>query len=143
MKTEMQREYEQLCRIDENPGVQGLAQLGRNAINRVSRLESQLSHADARIAELEREIERLDAQWREELRIYRETDGVDAERYRYLRGQAPPVPGECKRHIAVHVYDWARSFNQSDRFNMWSYVELSGDRLDAEIDAARANGGGG
>ena len=119
--------------------------------------------ADARIAELERDIERLDAQWREELRIYRETDGVDAERYRYLRGQAPLVPGECKHHIAVHVYDWARSFNQSDRLqlNMWSqaeaasahlqhavgvllprYVELSGDRLDAEIDAARANGGG-
>lgn len=76
MKTEMQREYEQLCRIDENPGVQGLAQLGRNAINRVSRLESQLARADARIAELERNIERLDAQWREELRIYREADGA-------------------------------------------------------------------
>jgi len=53
VKTEMQREYEQLCRIDENPGVQGLAQLGRNAINRVSRLESQLASADARTAELE------------------------------------------------------------------------------------------
>ena len=56
MKTEMQREYEQLCRIDENPGVQGLAQLGRNAINRVSRLESQLARADARIAELEHAV---------------------------------------------------------------------------------------
>lgn len=32
--------------------------------------------ADARIAELERDIERLDAQWRDELRIYREADGA-------------------------------------------------------------------
>ena len=47
MKTEMQREYEQLCRIDENPGVQGLAQLGRNAIERVAQLEKELAAAVA------------------------------------------------------------------------------------------------
>ena len=124
MKTEMQREYEQLCRIDENPGVQGLAQLGRNAINRVSRLESQLARADARIAELEREIERLDAQWREELRIYRETDGVDVERYRWLRdrgGLDPDTPW-----CVFQGKDWHGR-----------------NELDAAIDAARANGGEG
>jgi len=142
VKTEMQREYEQLCRIDENPGVQGLAQLGRNAINRVSRLESQLASADARIAELERNIERLDAQWREELRIYREADDariaeleaevsglrVDAERWRKLRGM----------HWSKED-DFTVTRGRSVKLGFLAY---SGEQLDAAIDAARANGGG-
>ena len=48
--------------------------------------------ADARIAEMERDNERIDAQWRDELRIYRETENAriagleaDAARYRWLR----------------------------------------------------------
>lgn len=128
MKTEMQREYEQLCRIDENPGVQGLAQLGRNAINRVSRLESQLARADARIAELEREIERLDAQWRDELRIYRETEDV---RIAELESRLSKL-----LHAAENVRRWDWSDNDEDCVD--DILKLG----DA-IDAARANGGEG
>ena len=44
---DMEREYRQLCRIDETPGVRGLAQLGRNAIERVAQLEKELAAAVA------------------------------------------------------------------------------------------------
>lgn len=33
------REYKKLCRVEDDPGVAGLAQLGRNAIERVRQLE--------------------------------------------------------------------------------------------------------
>lgn len=46
----------------------------RRACGVIQRQADQIVSADARIAELERNIERLDAQWREELRIYREAD---------------------------------------------------------------------
>lgn len=46
---DMEREYRQLCRIDENPGVQGLAQLGRNAIERVSSLERTIATLQMRL----------------------------------------------------------------------------------------------
>ena len=137
MKTEMQREYEQLCRIDENPGVQGLAQLGRNAINRVSRLESQLARADARIAELERNIERLDAQWREELRIYRESgDARIAELEAALRRVRRWCMGSgYSASVRVAMKEWI------DGGMVGGMPELTG--LEAAIDAARANGGEG
>jgi len=51
---DMEREYRQLCRIDETPGVQGLAQLGRNAIERVAQLEKELAAAVAERDELAR-----------------------------------------------------------------------------------------
>ena len=97
---------------------------------------------DARIAELEREIERLDAQWRDELRIYRETDDariaeleaevsglrVDAERWRKLRGM----------HWS-NEDDFTVTRGRSVKLGFLAY---SGEQLDAAIDAARANGGG-
>jgi len=42
----------------------------RNRDNEIDAMEQKLARADARIAELEREC----AQWRLELRIYRETE---------------------------------------------------------------------
>ena len=100
------------------------------------------ARADARIAELEREIERLDAQWRDELRIYRETDDariaeleaevsglrVDAERWRKLRGM----------HWS-NEDDFTVTRGRSVKLGFLAY---SGEQLDAAIDAARANGGG-
>lgn len=46
------REYKKLCRVEDDPGVQGLAQLGRNAIERVTELERMLAERDADIVKL-------------------------------------------------------------------------------------------
>ena len=46
------REYKKLCRVEDDPGVSGLAQLGRNAIDRVSELERELAERDAEIVRL-------------------------------------------------------------------------------------------
>jgi len=53
---DIEREYRQLCRIDETPGVQGLAQLGRNAIERVTQLEKELAAA---VAERDSALDKL------------------------------------------------------------------------------------
>jgi len=44
------------------------------ALEIIESMEQKLARADARIAEMERDNERIDAQWRDELRIYRETE---------------------------------------------------------------------
>jgi len=93
--------------------------------------------ADARTAELERNIERLDAQWRDELRIYREVDGAriaelerDAARYRYL---ARLMRGEPELMGDAYGFRWALPDGiLSDRTT-----------LAAAIDEARAGNGGG
>lgn len=107
----------------------------------LDRAEQVAIEADAEIAGLRADAERIDAQWREELRIYRETDDariaeleaevsglrVDAERWRKLRG--------------MH---WS---NEDDftvtrvRSVKLGFLTYSGEQLDAAIDAARANGG--
>lgn len=46
------REYKKLCRVEDDPGVAGLAQLGRNAIERVTELERMLAERDADIVKL-------------------------------------------------------------------------------------------
>lgn len=46
------REYKKLCRVEDDPGVSGLAQLGRNAIERVTELERMLAERDAEIVKL-------------------------------------------------------------------------------------------
>ena len=46
------REYKKLCRVEDDPGVSGLAQLGRNAIERVTELERMLAERDADIVKL-------------------------------------------------------------------------------------------
>ena len=143
MKTEMQREYEQLCRIDENPGVQGLAQLGRNAINRVSRLESQLARADARIAELDRECGALREFALEIMECWPhgDVDGCDLEIAAFKHGliaMKDPKPTEpCGECCACSGYptpeEWAEGIN--------CYVRTP--LLTGKTDAARANGGEG
>lgn len=114
----------------------------RIALEIIESMEQKLASAGARIAELEREIERLDAQWRDELRIYRETDDariaeleaevsglrVDAERWRKLRGM----------HWS-NEDDFTVTRGRSVKLGFLAY---SGEQLDAAIDAARANGGG-
>ena len=114
----------------------------RIALEIIESMEQKLASADARTAELEREIERLDAQWRDELRIYRETDDariaeleaevsglrVDAERWRKLRGM----------HWS-NEDDFTVTRGRSVKLGFLAY---SGEQLDAAIDAARANGGG-
>jgi FtsZ-binding cell division protein ZapB len=114
----------------------------RIALEIIESMEQKLASAGARIAELEREIERLDAQWRDELRIYRETDDariaeleaevsglrVDAERWRKLRGM----------HWSKED-DFTVTRGRSVKLGFLAY---SGEQLDAAIDAARANGGG-
>ena len=113
----------------------------RIALEIIESMEQKLASAGARIAELEREIERLDAQWRDELRIYRETDDariaeleaevsglrVDAERWRKLRGM----------HWS-NEDDFTVTRGRSVKLGFLAY---SGEQLDAAIDAARANGG--
>ena len=95
------------------------------------------ARADARIAELEREIERLDAQWREELRIYRETDGA---RIAGLEAALRRVRRWCmgsgySASAQVAMKEWI------DGGMVGGMPELTG--LEAAIDAARANGGEG
>jgi len=94
-------------------------------------LEQKLARADARIAELEREC----TQWRDELRIYRETESkriaeleaevarlrVDAERYRWLR------KGHVRGPYIVDYHGCA----------------IRHEDADGDIDAARAGNGGG
>jgi len=81
------------------------------------------TRADARIAELERECE----QWRDELRIYRETESAqiaeieaDAARYRWIRAGHTNGP---------YIVDWHGCM-------------IDGSDADEEVDAARAGNGG-
>ena len=46
------REYRKLCRVEDDPGVTGLAQIGRNAIERVTELERALAERDETIRQL-------------------------------------------------------------------------------------------
>lgn len=46
------REYKKLCRVEDDPGVSGLAQLRRNAIERVTELERALAERDEAIRKL-------------------------------------------------------------------------------------------
>ena len=85
---------------------------------------------DARIAELEREIERLDAQWREELRIYRETGDARIAELDGLLADAGEVVADAARYLAI---DPRGQETELARLNA----------LSAAIDAARANGGEG
>ena len=50
------REYRKLCRVEDDPGVTGLAQLGRNAIERVTQLERVLAERDETIRALNKSL---------------------------------------------------------------------------------------
>ena len=104
-------------------------------------LEQKLARADARIAELELEC----SQWRDELRIYRETENKriaeletdlelarrDAERYRWLRDSDNEGPISAGNATAFGEYGFERV--------EWFYD----DELDAAVDEARAGNWGG
>lgn len=109
-------------------GFQCAREIAERADTRITALESALTVRDTEIARLETDLE-----------LARRDGG----RYRFLKSQAPSVPGECRRRVAANVHDWARSLDPAAQFDMWAYEELSGDRLDVEIDAARAGNGGG
>ena len=123
------------------------------ALEIIESMEQKLARADARIAELEQAFSELSESTRSiathaadsiaRLETDLELARRDAERYRFLRDQVPRVTGDYKRRVAAHLHDWARSIDPNAKFNMWSYDELCGDRLDAEIDKARAGNGGG
>ena len=129
----------------------------RHRDNEIDALKEKLARSDARIAELEREC----TQWREELRIYRETENKriaeleqsvtvrdteiarletdlelarrDAERYRWLARFA------SYSHIGQENGEW---------FKRWTFAgplayALEGETLGEAIDKARAGNGGG
>lgn len=89
------------------------------------------ARADARIAELERDIERLDAQWREELRIYRESgDARIAELVDLLT--------ECRDCVASDINHTLAQFHEPAAVD---YLHALLMRVDAAL--ARAGNGGG
>ena len=93
------------------------------------------ARADARIAELEREC----SQWRDELRIYRETEN---KRIAELETDLELARRDVER------YRWLRDESGNDHHTPWCAVGysdptwLTGEHLDAAIDAARAGNGG-
>ena len=108
------------------------------------------ARADARIAELEREC----SQWRDELRIYRETENKRiAELEQAVTVRDTEVAGlETDLELArrdVERYRWLRDESGNDHHTPWCAVGysdptwLTGEHLDAAIDAARAGNGGG
>lgn len=127
----------------------------RHRDNEIDALEQKLARADARITELEREC----SQWRDELRIYRETESKriaelersvtvrdteiarletdselarrDAERYRWLRDSDNEGPISAGNATAFGEYGFERV--------EWFYD----DELDAAVDEARAGNGPG
>ena len=103
--------------------------------NEIDALEQKLARADARIAELEREC----SQWRDELRIYRETEN---KRIAELETDLELARRDVER------YRWLRDESGNDHHTPWCAVGysdptwLTGEHLDAAIDAARAGNGG-
>lgn len=95
------------------------------------------ARADARIAELEREIERLDAQWREELRIYRETESARiAELEAALRRVRRWCMGDgYSASVQVAMQEWI------DGGMVGAMPKLTG--LESAIEARAGNGGEG
>ncbi len=87
--------------------------------------------ADARIAELEREIERLDAQWRDELRIYRETEDVRI-------AELVDLLTECRDCVASDINHTLAQFHEPAAVD---YLHALLMRVDAAL--ARAGNGGG
>ena len=124
----------------------------RRACGVIQRQADQIVSADARIAELEREC----SQWREELRIYRETESAriaeleqsvtvrdteiarletDLELARMDVVQLKSLLGDCREIVA-----WERGELSNDpRGREDEYAGLT--RVLNAIDAARANGG--
>ena len=105
----------------------------RMALEVIESLEQKLARADARIAELEREC----AQWRDELRIYRETEDA---RIAELESALRLVRRWCmgsgySASVQVAMQRWI------DGGMVGAMPQLTG--LEAAIDAARANGGEG
>ena len=103
----------------------------------LDRAERVVIEADAEIAGLRADAERIDAQWRDELRIYRETEN---ERIAELESALRLVRRWCmgsgySASVQVAMQKWI------DGGMVGAMPQLTG--LEAAIDAARANGGEG
>jgi len=126
----------------------------REGLHKKSDIASELAVRDARIAEMERDNERIDAQWREELRIYRETENKriaeleQAVTVRDTEIARLETDLELARRDAAR-YRWLRDESGNDHHTPWCAVGysdptwLTGEHLDAAIDEARAGNGGG
>ena len=103
----------------------------------LDRAEQVAIEADAEIAGLRVDAERIDAQWRDELRIYRETETA---RIAELESALRLVRRWCmgsgySASVQVAMQRWI------DGGMVGAMPQLTG--LEAAIDAARANGGEG
>ena len=103
----------------------------------LDRAEQVAIEADAEIAGLRVDAERIDAQWRDELRIYRETENA---RIAELESALRLVRRWCmgsgySASVQVAMQRWI------DGGMVGAMPQLTG--LEAAIDAARANGGEG
>jgi len=126
----------------------------REGLHKKSDIASELAVRDARIAEMERDNERFDAQWRDELRIYRETENAriaeleQAVTVRDTEIARLETDLELARRDAER-YRWLRDESGNDHHTPWCAVGysdptwLTGEHLDAAIDEARAGNGGG
>ena len=126
----------------------------REGLHKKSDIASELAVRDARIAEMERDNERIDAQWRDELRIYRETENSriaeleQAVTVRDTEIARLETDLELARRDAAR-YRWLRDESGNDHHTPWCAVGysdptwLTGEHLDAAIDEARAGNGGG
>jgi len=121
----------------------------RRACGVIQRMADQIVSADARIAELERDNERIDAQWRDELRIYRETENKRiAELEQSVTVRDTEIARletylELARRDAERL-DWFRTLtpHKLARIRAAFMPDSAGD-VRATIDAARAGNGGG
>ena len=123
----------------------------REGLHKKSDIASELAVRDARIAEMERDNERIDAQWREELRIYRETEN---KRIAELE-QAVTVRDTEIARLETDL-ELARREVKSLEEHLHALVEVSddstiararavlnGDDIGEDEDTARAGNGGG
>mgnify|MGYP000131303469 CR=1 FL=1 len=117
----------------------------RIALEIIESMEQKLASADARITELEREC----SQWRDELRIYRETESKRiAELERSVTVRDTEIARletdlELARRDAERL-DWFRTLtpHKLARIRAAFMPDSAGD-VRATIDAARAGNGGG
>ena len=108
----------------------------REGLHKKSDIASELAVRDARIAEMERDNERFDAQWREELRIYRETENARiAELEAALRRvRRWCMGGSYSASVQVAMQKWI------DGGMVGVMPALTG--LESAIEARAGNGGG-
>lgn len=130
----------------------------RRACGVIQRMADQIVSADARIAEMERDNERIDSQWRDELRIYRETENsriAELEQAVTVRDTEIARLRDALDQSALEYADLAVSAKSLEE-HLGALVEVSddstiararavmnGDDIGEDEDEARAGNGGG